>query len=167
MRTRAGILVALVVAGLVAVLSPAAPAWACSCAYSRPEADQQADQIVSGTATEVTDSVVTLLVDTVEKGAPAPGDTVRLKATPGDGASCGFTFRSGIRYRVPSNEGATNACWYVEPLPALAPPTATTPLAAPPVAAPPSRSWWPVAGLGATVLVALAGVALALRRRRR
>ena len=171
MKLRVSSLFALILLslGLVVLVSPAPPAWACSCAMK--DQDARADLIVTGTVTEVSDSAIRLAVESVEKGTAA--DTVRLKATPGE-ASCGYDFRAGKRYRVNSIDGNTGLCIGVSPLPAASP---TVPLAAPgdpapgdpaPVGPAPDGStggWWLAAGVTASALVA--GVVIAARRRRR
>ncbi|GAA2727852.1 hypothetical protein GCM10010439_34760 [Actinocorallia aurantiaca] len=68
MKTRGTILLTLTVLGfsLVLLVSPAAPAWACSCAPNGQ--DERADLIVIGTVTEVTDTGIRLAVESTEKG---------------------------------------------------------------------------------------------------
>jgi hypothetical protein len=169
---RAGVLVALIVAGLVVIVSPAAPAWACSCVWSPREQDRHADLTVTGTVTDVTVRDIALAVEWAEKGAAAPGETVRLRVGPGE-ASCGYDFRLAARYRVNSLEGRTGLCVGIKELPAAATPATTAavvPTTAvaqpPPVAQRPDRTWWLVAGTSGVALIALVAVAVVLRRRR-
>ncbi|WP_433717582.1 hypothetical protein ACQP2Y_25685 [Actinoplanes sp. CA-051413] len=145
--------------GLVVLVSPAPPAWACSC-VSFDEQDERAELIVVGTVTDVSDSGIRMTVESVEKGAAA-ADNLRLKVGRGE-ASCGYDFRAGGRYRVNSVDGATGLCTGVSPLPAAV----SVPPAAAPVAAPVAESsawgWWLAAGAGVAVLAA--GLVIARRR---
>ncbi|RSM73073.1 hypothetical protein DMB66_03215 [Actinoplanes sp. ATCC 53533] len=168
MKLRVSSLFALILLslGLVVLVSPAPPAWACSCAYSGKEQDARADLIVTGTVTEVSRSAIQLAVESVEKGTGAAG-TLRLKAYPGE-ASCGYDFRAGQRYRVNSVDGGTGLCVGVQPLPAAA--SATPALAAPGRPAPGGPApdgntggWWLAAGI--TVVALAAGAGIAARRR--
>ncbi|MEV1145724.1 hypothetical protein [Micromonospora sp. NPDC049799] len=169
MKLRAAILVALATLGLslVLVVSPAGPAWACSCASLSPtEQDGQAENIVVGTVTRVTGDGVQLAVDTVEKGGSGSGATLRLRVARSE-VSCGYDFRVGTRYRVNSSGGGTGLCAGIRQLPAT--PSAAPALSAAAAVTPapeqtPSR-WWFAAG--AMLAVLAAGVAaVALRRRR-
>ncbi|GAA1414776.1 hypothetical protein [Catellatospora coxensis] len=172
MKLRAALLLVLATIGLVVVVSPAQPAWACSCANSPgDEQDRHAQRIVLGTVTQVTDESIRLVVDSVEKGDVAIGQTLGLRVSRSE-ASCGYEFRRGDRYRVNVYNGATGLCTGVVPAPPAvsAPPASDPAVVSPPVVAEPapagtSRSWWPAVG---AVLVALAaGVGLAVLRRRR
>jgi hypothetical protein len=169
MKLRASSLFALILLslGLVVLVSPAPPAWACSCAFAGKEQDDRADLIVTGTVTEVSGSGIRLAVESVEKGTGAV-DTVRLKVGPGE-ASCGYDFRAGGRYRVNAVDGGTGLCVGVQPLPAS---SATPALAAPgrpapagPAPAGDTGGWWLAAGIAVFALAAGAGIA-AWRRRR-
>ena len=167
MRMRAGVLVALIIAGLVVIVSPAAPAWACSCAFSDAEARERADQIVVGEVTEVTDKDVALAVESVEKGTTVPGETIRLRVWSRDEVSCGYEFRLGVRYRVNSHNGGTGLCSGIDDSPVVtAPPTTAAVAQPPPVAQRPDRTWWLVAGTSGVALIAVVAVAVVLRRRR-
>ncbi|GAA2389961.1 hypothetical protein Cme02nite_74020 [Catellatospora methionotrophica] len=170
MKPRAAILLVLasLVTSLVVVLSPADPAWACSCVYNPVEQDERAERTVNGTVTEVTDTAIRLAVDTVTKGDAKVGDTLTLRVARSE-ASCGYEFRVGARYRVNANRNETGLCIGAYPLAAMPPaPAATT---AVPVAAPmmtpafdrPSP-WWFVPG--ALLLVAAGLITLSLRGRR-
>ncbi|MGN9779607.1 hypothetical protein ACTMS0_28210 [Micromonospora sp. H33] len=168
MKLRAAILLALTTLslGLVVVVPPATPGWACSCVFSPSQADARADLIVVGTVTEVTNTAVQLAVDSVEKGSLGAGTTLRLRARRGE-ASCGYDFRTGKRYRVNSVDGATGLCTGIGPLPAApsAPAAAPTDVTAAPAPPRSSGRWW--LGGGAMLTVLAAGlVAVALRRRR-
>ena len=168
MRIRAGVLIALIVAGLVVIVSPAAPAWACSCALSKAQEREKADLIVVGEVTEVTDKDVALAVESVEKGTAVPGETVRLGVWSRSEVACGYEFRLGVRYRVNSHLGKTGLCSGIDDSPAVTTPPTTAAAAEPPPVAqrPDRRSWWLVAGTGGVALVALVAVAVVLRRRR-
>ncbi|MCO1616277.1 hypothetical protein AB0F93_12475 [Micromonospora tulbaghiae] len=165
MRLRALLVVALAALGLVVVMSPAEPAWACSCAGFTPEREERADSIVVGTVSQVTDSGVRITVDSVEKGGAEVGDTLGLKVSRSE-ESCGYAFRLGARYRVNSSAGETGLCAGIREISAPA-------LAATPSAASAERTqvagrhvpgpWWIVGG--ATVAVLAAGLVVAARRR--
>ncbi|MEU8080401.1 hypothetical protein AB0B31_33710 [Catellatospora citrea] len=175
MKLRAAILLVLATVGigLVVVVSPAQPAWACSCAHTPAEQDQRAQRTVTGTVTQVTDEAVRLTVDSVVKGDATVGETLGLRVNRSE-VSCGYDFRVGARYQVNANNGATGLCVGVRPLPAAsaAVPTAT---AVPPSAAVPTPAlaepapvrtsrWW--LAPGALLVILAAGlVAVALRRR--
>ncbi|MEU4419695.1 hypothetical protein AB0F81_03655 [Actinoplanes sp. NPDC024001] len=169
MRLRAGLLMVLTVLGLVVAVSPAGPAWACSCAWDAAEQQRQAELIVVGRVTEVTDRWVRVVVESVEKGAADPAAPLRLSVSRNE-ASCGYEFREGSRYRVNSRAGETGLCIGVAALPpatSSASPAAAVPVAAPavPAAAEPGRSfpWWMV-GVG-IIVVAVAGAAWRRRAR--
>ncbi|GAB4051668.1 hypothetical protein [Catellatospora paridis] len=177
MKLRAAILLVLATVGigLVVVVSPAQPAWACSCAHSPSEQDKRAERTVTGTVTQVTDEAVSLTVDSVVKGDARVGETLGLRVNPSE-VSCGYAFRVGARYRVNANNGATGLCIGVRPLPAAssaAVPTATavptsvavsTPELAEPAPVRTSSRWLVP---GAILLILAAGlVVVALRRRR-
>ncbi|MGC4748745.1 hypothetical protein ACLQ28_24285 [Micromonospora sp. DT201] len=173
MKLRAAILFALTVLslGLVVVVSPAEPAWACSCARA-DQADERAELIVVGTITEVTDNGVQLAVASVEKGSPPAGPTLRLRVGRSE-ASCGYDFRVGTRYRVNSTGGATGLCSGITAVRApvqlsitpSAPAAEPTPVTAAPAPAQSPSRWWLATG---AMLTVLAGglVAVALTRRR-
>ncbi|MEU8006450.1 LPXTG cell wall anchor domain-containing protein [Catellatospora sp. NPDC049111] len=172
MKLRALLFLVLATAGLVVVISPAQPAWACSCAYAPgPEQDAHAQRIVLGTVAQVTNESIRLVVDSVEKGDVAIGETLGLRVSRSE-ASCGYQFEAGLRYRVNVYNGATGLCNGVVPAPpAVSAPSAAEPAAvsSPVVVAEPapdrtSRSWWPVAG---ALLVLAAALGIVLRRRRR
>ncbi|MER7333544.1 MULTISPECIES: hypothetical protein [unclassified Micromonospora] len=167
MKLRAAILVALTTLslGLVVLVSPVQPAWACSCALRPDQEDERADLIVIGTVTAVTDRVVQLAVESVEKGSRSDA-TLRLAVSRGE-ASCGYDFRAGTRYRVNSVDGATGLCFGIRQLPGAPSASAATPT--PVVAAPApvqwSGRWW--FAIGAMLTVLAAGlVAVALWRHR-
>ncbi|GIG00397.1 hypothetical protein [Catellatospora citrea] len=172
MKLRAAILLVLATIGLVVVVSPAQPAWACSCAHGPVEQDERAERTVTGTVTQVTDEGVRLTVDAVVKGDARVGETLGLRVNRSE-VSCGYAFRVGARYQVNANNGATGLCVGVRPLPAASAPIPTsadptpvvaTPAVAEPAPEPTSRSWL---APGALLLVIAAGlVAVALRRRR-
>lgn len=176
MKLRALLLLVLATVGLVVVTAPAQPAWACSCAYGPgTEQDRHAQRIVVGTVAQVTDESIRLVVDSVEKGDAAIGETLGLRVSRSE-ASCGYEFRTGARYRVNVYNGATGLCTGVRPAPASpsAPPvssppvstpaTVSTPVVAEPVADRTPSPWWLVAGAVLVVLAAGLGFA-ALRRR--
>jgi hypothetical protein len=146
--------------GLIVLVSPAPPAWACSC-VSFDEQDERAELIVVGTVTDVSDTGIRMTVESVEKGAAA-ADSLRLKVGRSE-ASCGYDFRAGGRYRVHSVDGATGLCTGVSPLPAAV----SAPPAAAPVPAPAADSstwgWWLAAAAGVAILAA--GLVVARRRR--
>jgi hypothetical protein len=171
MKLRATILLILTTLGLgLAVLvSPATPAWACSCVSGGQ--DERADFIVVGTVASVTDTAVHLAVEFVEKGTPGAGATLALKTGRSE-SGCGYGFRVGTRYRVHSTDGATGLCSGISELPGR-PSTpaaiATTDAVAPRVAAgqAASASGWLWFAAGAAVTVLAAGlIAVAMRRRR-
>jgi hypothetical protein len=167
---RAAVLAVLTALGLLAIISPSSPAWACSC-VSPAEQEKLADLTITGTVTAITDRSVRLAVDGVERGIH-PDDSITLKVGR-HGSSCGYEFRDGVRYRVNSVKGATGLCTGVRELPAL-PVTATAaPVVAAPTAAPapttapasaPDRGWL-TAGAALTILIA-GLLTLAVRRRR-
>ena len=169
MRLRALLVVVLAALGLVVVVSPAEPAWACSCALSTTERDERADSIVVGTVSEVTDRGVRITVDSVEKGGAGVGDTLGLKVSRSE-ESCGYGFRVGARYRVNSSAGETGLCAGIREI--SAPALAATPSATPSAASAERTQvagrhvpglWWIVGG--ATVAVLAAGLVVAARRR--
>lgn len=168
MRIRAGVLIALIVAGLVVIVSPAAPAWACSCALTKVQERERADLIVVGKVTDVTDHDVALAVESVEKGTAAPGETIRLGVFGRSEVSCGYEFRLGVRYRVNSLAGRTGLCSGIDDSPVVTAPPATTAVAEPPppAAGTPGRAWWVAAGVAGTALVAFVAVAVVRRRSR-
>lgn len=150
MRLRAVILSALSIVslGLIVLVAPTGPAWACSC-VSRERAEASAELIVVGTVTEVTDTHIRLAVESVEKGSLGAATTLRLQSGR-NGASCGYDFRVAGRYRVNSVKGATGLCRGVRPLPArpAASSVAPTIVAVAPVPSPvsvpaqgPGRGW--------------------------
>jgi hypothetical protein len=173
MKLRLSSLFALILVslGLVVLVSPALPAWACSCVSAKDQ-DARADLIVIGTVSEVSRSAIRLTVESVEKGTGAVG-SLQLTVSPGE-ASCGYDFRAGGRYRVNSVDGRTGLCVGVQPLPA---PSATVPLAAPgepaldgsapddPAPDGSTGGWWIAAGVAAAAL--LTGGAIVARRQRR
>ncbi len=166
MRLRALLVVALAALGLVVVMSPAEPAWACSCVGSTTEQDDRADSIVVGTVSQVTDRGVGLTVESVEKGGAQVGHTLALSVRPGS-ASCGYDFRLDTRYRVNSTGGATGLCAGIREV--SAPTSATTSSVA---SAERTRvagrhvpaTWWIVGGVTVAALAA-AGLVVAARRR--
>ncbi|MFJ5665125.1 hypothetical protein [Micromonospora sp. LA-10] len=163
MRLRGLLVVALAALGLVVVMSPPEPAWACSCVGSTIEQDDSADSIVVGTVSQVTDRSVRLTVESVEKGGAQVGSSLGLRVSPGE-ASCGYDFRAGVRYRVNSSGGATGVCAGIrEP---AGPASATVPSATSAqrtrAAGAPAR--WIVGGATVVVLAA-AGLVVAARRR--
>jgi hypothetical protein len=175
MKLRAAILMVLTALGLVVLVAPAEPGWACSCAWSQREMDEQADLIVVGRVSEVTDADVRIAVESVAKGSVGAADTVRLRVGPHE-ASCGYQFRAGDRYRVNSIDGRTGLCNGIRQLPAAPPTPAVTPpasaVAQPPAVHPepssalsPGGGWW--LGAGTLMVVAAAGLALLVRWRRR
>ncbi|NES29023.1 hypothetical protein GCE86_19290 [Micromonospora terminaliae] len=168
MKLRAAILVALAALGLglVVFVSPAQPAWACSCSLRPDQEDERADLIVVGTVTEVTDTAVQLAVESVEKGGRRADPALRLAVRPGE-ASCGYDFRAGGRYRVNSVGGATGLCVGIRQLPdrPSAPAAASTPATAAPPPARSPGSWWRPTAVALTVL-AVGLVAAAWWRRR-
>lgn len=179
MRKRAGLLIALIIAGLITVIAPAGPAWACSC-VAPDKVESLIDLRVIGTVTEVTDHSIQIAVESVQKGGPIPAGALRIGVSPGE-ASCGYDFVAGRRYSVSSITGKTGLCSGNQPLPgppslapltsfppaATLPPTATAlPVAAPPPATPARTSYrWP-AGAGILLLLTVGLAALAVRRRR-
>ncbi|MBQ1045890.1 hypothetical protein KBX03_25625 [Micromonospora sp. C72] len=164
MRLRGLLVVALAALGLVVVMSPPEPAWACSCVGSTIEQDDSADSIVVGTVSQVTDRSVRLTVESVEKGGAQVGSSLGLRVSPGE-ASCGYAFRLGTRYRVNSSgSGATGVCAGIREL--AGPASATVPSATSAqrtrAAGAPAR--WIVGGATVAVLAA-AGLVVAARRR--
>ncbi|WP_262285838.1 hypothetical protein [Micromonospora sp. MA102] len=168
MKLRGTILFALVILslGLVTAVSPAEPAWACSCALRAEQQDERAERIVVGTVTQVTDNGVQLAVESVEKGSFGIGDTLGLRVSRGE-ASCGYDFRVGTRYRVNSINGTTGLCDGIRQLSATPSAAAAVPthVAAPSAPAQRPSPWWLAAGAMLAVLAA-GLVAAALRRRR-
>ncbi|MFE9202705.1 hypothetical protein [Micromonospora sp. NPDC007230] len=167
MKLRALVLFALATLslGLVVVVSPAAPAWACSCALRPDQEDEKADLIVVGTVTEVTDTGVQLAVESVEKGSLGAAATLGLGVPRGE-ASCGYDFVTGARYRVNSVHGTTGLCTGIRRLSATPWAEAATPtlVAAAPAPGQSSGRWWFAAG---RVLALLgAGLVVVARRRR-
>jgi hypothetical protein len=169
---RAAVLALLTTFGLIAVVSPSSPAWACSCV--RPsEQNALADLIVTGTVTAVTERSVELVVDGVLKGSTDVGVPLVLKSGRYE-SSCGFGFRTGVRYRVNSSKGATGLCLGVASVPPLpvAVTSASASTSAPVVVAVPSPAltpnhWWIPATTVLTILAAgLATVAVRRRRSR-
>lgn len=169
MRTRAAALFVLTTLGisLLALVAPAAPAWACSCVGSGEDA--RADLIVVGTVTTVTDNAIRLAVESVEKGRPVTWANLEL-AVGRDEMSCGFDFRTGNRYRVNSAKGRTGLCAGIRPLPAK--PSAPSPSAgsegvtASPATDQAPRRRWLAAGTVITVL-GVGSVVIVRRRLRR
>jgi hypothetical protein len=169
---RNAVLLVLTALGLsfVTVVAPSSPAWACSC-VRRAEAERLADLTVTGTVTSVTDRTVKLAVDGVEKGEHA--DTTLTLAVGRSESSCGFGFRTGVRYRVNSAKGATGLCLGIDALPALpaaettsTPAAATAPAPAGAVTATmKTTSMWLAGGAG-SVIVVIGLVAVVIRRRR-
>ncbi|WP_041840463.1 hypothetical protein [Actinoplanes friuliensis] len=133
------------------VLTPSAPAWACSCGEPRGAGDL----VVVGVAESVRkpftsdDLEVRLRVESVERGTA--GDEVQLR-THSQGTACGYEFEEGYRYRVYANGGATTSCAGNERLA----------FAGREPEGPPQVLWWAL-GSGATIVAAL----ILLRRRRR
>ncbi|WP_328472217.1 hypothetical protein OHA21_09285 [Actinoplanes sp. NBC_00393] len=172
MRIRAALLFVLTLLGLAVVVSPAAPAWACSCAWNEAEQRKNAEVIVVGRVSEVTDSWVRLDVESVEKGNVDRAAPLRLEVGRSE-ASCGYGFQEGQRYRVNSRDGHTGLCTGVAKLPlVVATPSAVPPsaIAIEPVAAPAAENdadspLWPTLGAG-FALAAVAAAAFAFRRRR-
>ncbi|MET0422282.1 MAG: hypothetical protein ABW046_00310 [Actinoplanes sp.] len=147
--------------GLIVTAAPQ-PAWACSC-IDPAEAERGADSIVIGTVTKVTDTRVRLMVESVERGTAVAGSELTLKSGR-DENTCGYDFRSGVRYRVNSSDGQTGSCSGVRKLPALAASVLSAPPSASGPAAEPNRWWLGLIPGAALVLLAGAGV---LRWRRR
>lgn len=184
MKLRAALLLALATVGLslVVVISPAQPAWACSCVNAPgAEQDAHAQRIVLGTVASVTDESIRLVVDSVEKGDVAIGETLGLRVSRSE-ASCGYEFRTGARYRVNVYNGTTGLCTGVAPAPPAVsePPVSEPAVSESPVSEPAavsspvvaesapdraSRSWWPA--IGAVLVVLAAGLGLVALRRRR
>jgi len=168
MKLRARMLLVLTTLslGMVVLASPAAPAWACSCAYgSSQEQADRADLIVVGTVTDVSDTGIRLAVETVEKGSLGNGAILKLSVH-GDPNTCGYDFRAGARYRVNSTDGATGLCSGNAQLPAASSALVATPVVASAEPAPAQSSGWWWFAAGAALTAVLAGVvAVALRRR--
>jgi hypothetical protein len=162
-QLRAALLAVLTTLGLIAVISPTSPAWACSC-VSREVQEDLADLTVTGTVTAVTDRSVELAVDGVEKGSTVIGAPLTLKSGRYE-SSCGFGFRTGVRYRVNSVKGATGLCLGVAEVPPLPVAVTSAPAEAAPPSAPAPYRWWLVAGAGLMVLIAGLGTVAARRRR--
>jgi hypothetical protein len=161
----------LVVGGLAA--TPAAPAWACSCVgFDEAEALDMADTVFVGVVQYIRRSDtgpldVRFAVQSVRKGSAAGEITVQ---TTDGGASCGYDFQVGKRYRVFAHDGGTGLCSGNRPLPPRPEPV----VASSPVRAAPDRGleqvrsnrpgavWWSIPGLAMVV----AGAVVVLRRRR-
>jgi len=168
MRMRAALLFLLTALGFGLVVTAAPlPAHACSC-IDGADAERGADSIVIGTVTRVTDTKVRLAVESVERGSAVAGSELTLRSGRNE-SSCGYDFRTGVRYRVNSSEGRTGLCSGVRKLPAVAP-TATTAttavVAAPPAAPEPEADRWWLGLIPGAALVLLAGAGV-LRWRRR
>jgi hypothetical protein len=181
-RPRAGrLILALATALGLLVLTPT-PSWACSCAaLSTAQHVQQAGTVAAGivdwTATDGQTRTYKVDFDAVYKGATAGSEKLQTSAYD---ASCGLgDLAAGKRYlffiegRHPGTM-RVGLCGGTAPYDdALAgevqqvtgPPG--KPLSAPTVEAPPTSGGHPllVLGLGAAVLLAVAGGAVALRRR--
>jgi hypothetical protein len=163
-RVRSGVnllrraLVVLILAGSALAFPAARPAWACSCA--NVDFLQVAEVAFTGVATDVdpdppwrTGSTVTVTfeVESIEKGEP--GRQVAL-TTSSEGASCGYEFTEGHRYRVFARDGATNLCDGNEDLGFVVAPRSAVPTAL-----------WTTAGAVVVAAAAVAGY-LWVRRRR-
>lgn len=165
MRLRAALLFVLTVAGLAVITSPADPAWACSCALNPAEQVEHADLIVVGRVTEVTDESVRLAVESVEKGDADRAVPLWLRVGRSE-ASCGYEFRTGLRYRVNARDGATGLCSGITELPFMPPSSSSAALVRPVAVVRDSTGSFPwlATGAGVAVLAAVA-VAGALWRR--
>ncbi|MEU8315267.1 hypothetical protein [Micromonospora sp. NPDC048887] len=166
MRLRALLVVAMAALGLVVVMSPAEPAWACTCAGPTTAMDERAESIVVGTVSQVTDRAVRLIVDSVEKGDARVGSTLGLRVWP-DEAACGYDFRLGIRYRVNSTGGATGLCAGIREMsgPTSAAPSSTVSAQRTQAAGRHVPGAWWIAGAVAVAVLAAAGSVVAARRR--
>lgn len=82
------------------------------CMQVTPEALAQADQALSGTATEVADGTVTITVDTWFKGGDS--DLVTLTAPDPNlvGFEGGIEFVEGERYLVSAGDGTVSSCGF-------------------------------------------------------
>jgi hypothetical protein len=99
--------VVVVTAGSAMLVSPAAPAWACSCVQPTPQqAAAVAGLVFAGVVRDLDRPaaagsgdpvVVTFAVSEVYKGEVSA--TMRV-STPADGAVCGYQFVEGNRYLV-------------------------------------------------------------------
>nr|WP_030502166.1 hypothetical protein [Micromonospora purpureochromogenes] len=163
MRLRALLVVALAALGLVVVMSPPEPAWACSCVGSTTQQDDSADSIVVGTVSQVTDRAIRLTVESVEKGGAQVGNSLALRVSPGE-AACGYDFRPGTRYRVNSSGGATGLCAGIRELAGPASATVPSATSAQRTRAAGAPAWWIVGGVTVAALAA-AGLVVAARRR--
>jgi hypothetical protein len=165
MTFRAFLLVVVTALGLsvgFVAFTPATPAFACSCVADNQ--DERADLIVAGTVVEVTDDGIELAVDSVEKGIVDVGSTLSLNVSQNE-AACGYPFRSGVRYRVPSYLRVTGLCSGIRGLPAATSvPAPVAPVApvAPAASAAPDAPAPALSGASGTTLVAAGGIATAL-----
>jgi hypothetical protein len=171
MRMRVAILFLLTALGFgLFVTAAPPPAYACSC-IDGADAERGADSIVIGTVTRVTDTKVRLAVESVERGSAVAGSELTLRSGRNE-SSCGYDFRTGVRYRVNSTDGRTGLCSGVRKLPAVAATTttatatATAVVAAPPAAPEPEADRWWLGLIPGAALVLLAGAGV-LRWRRR
>ena len=95
------VLVVLLLAASALMITASRPAWACSCAQIDPL--ESAELAFTGVAASVrqpwlSDEVtVRFAVESVQKGST--GAEIAL-TTHSDGATCGYTFTEGHRYRV-------------------------------------------------------------------
>jgi MYXO-CTERM domain-containing protein len=172
MTLRRLLVVLCLLVGGSAVL-PATPAWACSCArLDEAEAFDMADTVFVGVVQSIRRSDtgpldVRFAVESVRKGAAAGEITVQ---TSDGGASCGYGFATGKRYRVFAHDGGTGLCSGNRPQPPRPEPVVgSSPVrAAPDRGLEPVRSdrpgavWW---SIGVLALVAV-GAVVVLRRRR-
>jgi hypothetical protein len=162
------VLFALIAGGLL--VTPAAPAWACSCA-ARSEAEhrEDADTVFVGVATTVIGPsdpffsgaavAVEFTVESVTKGVVA--DRTRVSTVASE-ASCGYEFEAGRRYLVFARAGSTGLCSGTGELPprttgvvpgASTPAIAAQPLPTPVPLAPDRAVWWSVGAILLTVAV--------------
>lgn len=159
MRHTVAIAMAVLVAALVSVQSP--PAAACSIAAPGPTEEEllaQADLVFEGTAVSSRDpnagaAIIgggdpifwTFATERVIKGAPTAPQEV---GTARSGATCGFTFQVGLRYRVFARlvggvymtslgSGTVELAGQAEPTVTT---TTTSPPAAAPTSVPPART---------------------------
>jgi hypothetical protein len=167
------VLFALIAGGLL--VTPAAPAWACSCAAgTEAEHRDYADAVFVGVATSVTGPsdpfysgaavAVEFTVESVTKGVV--GDRTRVNTVASD-SSCGYEFEEGGRYVVYARTGSTGACSGTDELPprtlGSAPPVAAQPLLTSVPAGPDRAVWW---SAGAIVLTVAAGIVIIRRKAR-